>query len=343
MITVINKYGQIKTVSSTSSSGVAVVSATSPITSSGGVSPDISTSMNTNKLIGRGSGGVGVMEEITLGTGLSLAGNTLNASSVTPAALSKTDDTNVTLTLGGTPLTALLQAVSLTLGWTGTLADARIASATAWNAKIDGSGTINELAYFTASDTIASLSTATYPSLTELSYVKGVTSAVQTQLDRKETFIYSKSNANLGTVTGTTAETVLLSVNISAGEYVIGDILTWIGYVKKTGVAGLATIRTRAGTAGTTADALIGTWGAMALGNPFCTSERRNMTFDTGNLLVGARDTTTLYSDVTASSQITSTSLNPANAWKLTITCQLAAGTDTIDLRTLKIGKIKTF
>lgn len=45
--------------------------------------------------------------------------------SVTPAALTKTDDTNVTLTLGGTPATALLQGVSLALGWTGTLAQGR--------------------------------------------------------------------------------------------------------------------------------------------------------------------------------------------------------------------------
>jgi len=51
----------------------------------------------------------------------------------TPAALTKTDDTNVTLTLGGTPATSLLQAVSLTVGWTGTLADSRIASASIWN------------------------------------------------------------------------------------------------------------------------------------------------------------------------------------------------------------------
>jgi hypothetical protein len=42
-----------------------------------------------------------------------------------PAALTKTDDTNVTLTLGGTPATALLQSASLTLGWTGTLGIAR--------------------------------------------------------------------------------------------------------------------------------------------------------------------------------------------------------------------------
>lgn len=53
--------------------------------------------------------------------------------SVTPSALTRVNDTNVTLTLGGTPNTALLQGVSLTLGWTGTLADSRITSASNWN------------------------------------------------------------------------------------------------------------------------------------------------------------------------------------------------------------------
>jgi hypothetical protein len=56
------------------------VTATLPLISSGGATPDISTSMATNKLIGRGTAGTGVMEEITLGTGLSLSGTTLNAS-----------------------------------------------------------------------------------------------------------------------------------------------------------------------------------------------------------------------------------------------------------------------
>jgi hypothetical protein len=63
---------------------------------------------------------------------------------------------------------------------------------------ISGSGTTNELAYFTASTTIASLSTATYPSLTELSYVKGVTSSIQTQLNGKQ-------NTLTNPVTGTGA------------------------------------------------------------------------------------------------------------------------------------------
>jgi hypothetical protein len=48
----------------------------------------------------------------------------------TPAALTKVDDTNVTLTLGGTPATALLQASSITAGWTGTLSIARGGNAT---------------------------------------------------------------------------------------------------------------------------------------------------------------------------------------------------------------------
>jgi hypothetical protein len=48
---------------------------------------------------------------------------------------------------------------------------------------ITGSGTANRLAYFTAAQVIDDLDTATYPSLTELSYVKGVTSAIQTQFD----------------------------------------------------------------------------------------------------------------------------------------------------------------
>lgn len=55
----------------------------------------------------------------------------------TPAALTKTDDTNITLTLTGSPSTSLLQAVGIAVGWTGTLADSRIASAATWNAKQD--------------------------------------------------------------------------------------------------------------------------------------------------------------------------------------------------------------
>jgi hypothetical protein len=55
------------------------------------------------------------------GTGFQIQIDTVSV----PSALTKVDDTNVTVTLGGTPSTSLLQAVSLTLGWAGQLSSAR--------------------------------------------------------------------------------------------------------------------------------------------------------------------------------------------------------------------------
>jgi hypothetical protein len=45
--------------------GVTSVTATAPLTSSGGATPDISTSIATNKVVGRSTAGTGVMEELT--------------------------------------------------------------------------------------------------------------------------------------------------------------------------------------------------------------------------------------------------------------------------------------
>lgn len=76
--------------------------------------------------------------------------------SVTPAALTKTDDTNVTLTLGGTPSTALLQAASITVGWAGTLGISRGGTGlgtTPTNGKLlIGNGTNYTLANLTSTD-----------------------------------------------------------------------------------------------------------------------------------------------------------------------------------------------
>lgn len=116
-----------------------------------------------------------------------------------PSALTRTDDTNVTITLGGTPATALLQAVSLTMGWTGQLSLARggsnksltasnggivysdadsmeilagtatalqmlqsgSSSAPAWSTTTwPATSTVNQLLYSSATNTIAGLATA---------------------------------------------------------------------------------------------------------------------------------------------------------------------------------------
>lgn len=63
--------------------------------------------------------------------------------------------------------------------------DATVVTISGGGGTIDGSGTTNEITYWVDSNTVGALPVATYPSLTELAHVKGVTSAIQTQLDGK--------------------------------------------------------------------------------------------------------------------------------------------------------------
>ena len=77
----------------------------------------------------------------------------LGIPTVTPSAISKIDDTNVTLTLGGGYATALLQATSLTIGWTGNLSVSRGGS---------GAGTFTA-GYLKANGTTAFTTVATIP------------------------------------------------------------------------------------------------------------------------------------------------------------------------------------
>lgn len=80
----------------------------------GGTNSDLSATGGAGQYLKQVTGGA----NITVGT--------IPASDIASgAALSKVDDTNVTLTLGGGFATALLSASSLTLGWTSTLAYAR--------------------------------------------------------------------------------------------------------------------------------------------------------------------------------------------------------------------------
>jgi len=105
---------------------VTSVTGTSPVVSSGGSTPAISlaasygdtqnpyASKTANYVLAAPNGSAGVPTF-----------RALVATDVPSSALTKTDDTNVTLTLGGSPTTALLNAASLTLGWTGTLGISR--------------------------------------------------------------------------------------------------------------------------------------------------------------------------------------------------------------------------
>jgi hypothetical protein len=136
---------------------------------------------------------------------------------------------------------------------------------------ITGSGTTNEIAYFTAARIIASLPVATYPSLTELSHVKGVTSAIQTQINAKQDALTLTTTGTSGaaTLTGATlnipqysggggsalksttdtagytgnTNTAVFTQLIAANTYAIGDILRVTYRTRKTGGNGNQTLR----------------------------------------------------------------------------------------------------
>jgi hypothetical protein len=130
----------------TSSGGtVTSVTASAPIASSGGNTPNISLT----GIVSGTYGGTGVnngASTLTLGGNLVTSGayastftmtaltsvtfptsGTLATTSQIPAgaALTESNDTNVTLTLGGSASTALVNAASITAGWTGTLSGTR--------------------------------------------------------------------------------------------------------------------------------------------------------------------------------------------------------------------------
>jgi hypothetical protein len=97
-----------------------------------------------------------------------------------------------------------------------------------------GTGTANLLTYWSGTNTLSSLNTGTYPSLTELSYVKGVTSSLQTQLNAKQTTTLTDGNFLVGngsnvatsvTPTGDVTFTNAGVFSIGTNKVVTGNIL----------------------------------------------------------------------------------------------------------------------
>ena len=88
---------------------------------------------------------------------------------------------------------------------------------------IVSSETSSRVAIIDASKNVKSADTATYPSLTELATVKGVTSSIQTQLNNKFGII-AKDISTSSALTGTTAITLIKSVLIPANTFTTGDI-----------------------------------------------------------------------------------------------------------------------
>lgn len=98
--------------------------------------------------------------------------------------------------------------------------------------------TANTIASFGASKTLTSLSTVTYPSLTELSYVKGVTSAIQTQLNAKQSTTLTDTHILVGN-----------GSNVATDVSMSGDAT-----IANTGAVTLATVNSNVGSFGAASD-----------------------------------------------------------------------------------------
>ena len=104
---------------------------------------------------------------------------------------------------------------------------------------ITGTGTNNEIAAFNSTgSTITSLSTATYPSLTEFSYVKGVTSAIQTQINAFPRVVYTNYTAETTTSTTTTNALTTFSLTIADANWPLGGVLRLSGLMERTAGSG---------------------------------------------------------------------------------------------------------
>jgi len=194
----------------------------------------------THRLLVDSAGGSGTVTDVSVATANGFAG-TVETSTTTPVITLTTSITGI-LQGNGTAVTAII--VGSGLDFTeGTLTATN-------NGTVTGTGTTNEISYWTSSSAIGSLTTATYPSLTELSYVKGVTSSIQTQID-------AKGAGTVTSVTGTTDR-----ITSTGGTTPAIDIAA--GYVGQTSITTLGTITTGTWTGTTIAIANGGT-GATSL------------------------------------------------------------------------------
>lgn len=152
-------------------------------------------------------------------------------------ALTRTNDTNVTLTLGGSASTALVNAASLTLGWTGQLSAARGGTgldSSAWAQGdipyISGTGTWNHLAKDTNTTRyLSNQGTSNNPSWNQINLANGVTGdlpfANLTQIAGLSVLgVTGTSTADVAAITGTADQ--VLRVNSAGNALGFGTVET---------------------------------------------------------------------------------------------------------------------
>jgi len=221
-VTITTNSAGAKVINAISGSGTVTSIATAGLISGGTITTTgtITTSMATNKLVGRGTAGTGVMEEITLGTGLSFTGTTLNVTGGTGDVVGPASSTDNAIVRFDSTTGKLIQNSGVTISDTDVISTAGV---------LNTSMTASEIAGTDASKNIVSLPVATYPSLTELTYVKGVSSNIQTQLNAKGAGTVTSVGFTGGLISVATATTTpaLTVAGTSGGIPYFSSASTW--------------------------------------------------------------------------------------------------------------------
>jgi hypothetical protein len=159
----------------------------------------------------------------------------LTSTGITPSALSRTNDTNVTLTLSGSPNTSLLAGVGLTLGWTGQL------GVTRGGTGLSSLGTALQLIRVNSLANALEYFTPTY--LTTITSSNVTTALGYTPVTNARTLTINGTTFDL-----TTNRTWTVGDLLSSGSYANPSWITSLAYSKLTGAPTIPTV---------------GTWGAL--------------------------------------------------------------------------------
>lgn len=159
---------------------------------------------------------VGTANQVLVSQGAGALPQWASVPGLVPAALTEVNDTNVTLTLGGTPATSLLQAVSLTLGWTGTLSGTR--GGTGVNNGASTATYAGNLNFAGAFSTVGAFAvTQTYTAPTNVTFPPSGTLATTSQLPTPAALTeVNDTNVTL-TLGGTPATSLLQAVSLTLG------------------------------------------------------------------------------------------------------------------------------
>lgn len=169
-----------------------------------------------------------------------------------------------------------------------------------WKTTPTGSGSSTTIAYWSGTNSIGFLSTGTYPSLAELSYVKGTTSSIQTQLNNKPDAIekYKASATN----NATTTPAAITTITLLANKYYHIDV---VGQWSKASTSGSTSPRITVAVDNTT--------GTPTMNGQFFWLNSGTTAYTVGILSGAITTTTTTMGFTTATAQLSAVTAHPWN------------------------------